>query len=123
MNEENESPVRWFEDQQAMKREREVVQRRKQSKAQCTLQLRRRRSRVEENNKSRGGVEQRRAGNRTVPAKHKHTTASLDPSNQDLMIQIKIIKKNWFEDPRIVSQSPFMISILFFSAICRLNET
>ena len=40
LNEENESPVRWFEDQQAMKREREVVQRRKQSKAQCTLQLR-----------------------------------------------------------------------------------
>ena len=37
---ENESPVRWFEDQQAMKGEREVVQRRKQSKAQCTLQLR-----------------------------------------------------------------------------------
>ena len=33
LNEENESPVRWFEDQQAMKREREVVQRRKQSKA------------------------------------------------------------------------------------------
>ena len=40
LNEENESPVRWFEDQQAMKGEREVVQRRKQSKAQCTLQLR-----------------------------------------------------------------------------------
>ena len=57
---ENESPVRWFEDQQAMKREREVVQRRKQSKAQCTLQLRRRKCRAEENNKSRGGVEQRR---------------------------------------------------------------
>ena len=39
LNEENESPVRWFEDQQAMKREREVVQRRKQSKAQCTLHI------------------------------------------------------------------------------------
>ena len=102
MYEEHESPVRWFEDQQAMKREREVVQRRKQSKAQCTLQLRRRRCRAEENNKRRGGVEkhnksrastrggaeQRRAGNRTVPAKHKHTTSSLDPSYQDLMIQI-----------------------------------
>ena len=85
---ENESPVRWFEDQQAMKGEREVVQRRKQSKAQCTLQLRRRKCRAEENNKSRGGVEQRRAGNRTVPAKHKHTTSSLDLSYQDLKIQI-----------------------------------
>ena len=85
---ENESPARWFEDQQAMKREREVVQRRKQSKAQCTLQLRRRKCRAEENNKSRGGVEQRRAGNRTVPAKHKHTTSSLDLSYQDLKIQI-----------------------------------
>ena len=49
LNEENESPVRWFEDQQAMKREREVVRRSKQSKAQYTLQLR-----------EGGGLEQRR---------------------------------------------------------------
>ena len=49
LDEENESPVCWFEDQQAMKGEREVVQRRKQSKAQCTLQLR-----------EGGGLEQRR---------------------------------------------------------------
>ena len=88
LNGEKERPVLWFEDQQAMKREREVVQRRKQSKAQCTLQLRRRRCRDEKYNKSRGGVEQGRAGNRTVPAKHKHTTSSLDLSYQDLMIQI-----------------------------------